>query len=358
MSNQDTALRDAIRLKVKNDYGMDLTEEDIDLCVHEMETRKVSIFHNQIYPNKRSRSVWNPKARESEKTFFVRWELTIDGARAIAHRHGLCGIDAPVFEEENGRPTSAKITVYRRGPRGERYPFVGFVLYEEFVQKYYNKDEKKFVPNTIWKNSPFNQLAKCAESQALRRGFQELGEDDPFLASDDDGLPTSIEPPEIDQNQALDELAELSQEMGGYEELENPLVKEPVKVFSLGGFFQDKKIIDYSRGDGIQKLVLDGGIKVDVFDDGKVNFENAFDVPLAPPPPVPDAIPEPAVKTIETMREFCLPLLKAWCASKNNGKKVSYKDAYKNLLGVIVKGDMTVNDYENLAEQLREELGK
>lgn len=341
---QDQSLRDKIRLKTKNDYGIELTENDISLCEFEMETRKVSIFHGQIYPNKRSRKVYDPKSKDYKKEFFIRWELTIDGARAIAHRHGLCGIDKPVFVEEGGVPISAKITVYKRGPRGERYPFVGFARYDEFVQTYFDDNLKKHVPNSMWKNSPYNQLAKCAESQALRKGFQELAEEDPFLVLEEGPVPKTSE---NEAMSALNELTEISQELGMYE---GPDDTESVAMLSPGEKFGDQKIVEVKPIDGGQKLLLEDGIKVNVFDNGKIDFENAFSIEKKDE--------SPKQKTVEDYREFALPLLKRWCEEKNGGKKVSYKEAYKELLGVVVSGDMTINDYENLTEQLQQELSK
>ncbi len=151
------------------------------------------------------------------KTSSHSWDLTIDGARAIAHRHGLCGIDKPVFKILGDLPDEVEVTVYRRGPRGERYPFTGAVRYDEFVQKV--KYDGKWQPNRMWKNSPFNQLAKCAEAQALRKGFQEIGDDDPFLVELD-------ESPAVSQEEVLAELTRVGQGSGGYQELENPLVKD------------------------------------------------------------------------------------------------------------------------------------
>lgn len=58
-------------------------------------------------------------------------------------------------------PSAAKVTVLRGAER-----FTGLALYSEYVGK--NYDGK---PNQMWSTMPANQLAKCAEAQALRKAF-------------------------------------------------------------------------------------------------------------------------------------------------------------------------------------------
>jgi hypothetical protein len=161
----DEQLRNEIRLKAKNDDGVDLTEAQIHLCIMLMEKMKISYFHGHMWPNRRK--------RDGEEV--MTWALTADGHRAVARRHGLAGIDEPQWEvDEHGKLISAKVVVYRRnhiddGPsRFERY--VGVAYYDEFVERKYSGE-----PNYQWSRRPRNQLAKCAEMQALSRGFPETG---------------------------------------------------------------------------------------------------------------------------------------------------------------------------------------
>jgi hypothetical protein len=81
------------------------------------------------------------------------------------------------------------VRVYRRGITR---PFVGLVHYVEYVQT--NRDGS---PIRMWAAMPRHMLAKCAEADAIRRGFPEetagLYVDDELRAADD--APTVIDAP-------------------------------------------------------------------------------------------------------------------------------------------------------------------
>lgn len=87
-------------------------------------------------------------------------------SRAAQSREHV-GTDDATFTGEPGQPTfAATVTVYRQ-VQGERCLFTATARFSEFVPP---------APNDfMWKRMPFNQLAKCAEALALRKGFpQEL----------------------------------------------------------------------------------------------------------------------------------------------------------------------------------------
>ena len=46
---------------------------------------------------------------------------------------------------------------------------------ELWKENYATKSNKSDAPNSMWKKRPYAQLAKCAEAQALRKGFPEVG---------------------------------------------------------------------------------------------------------------------------------------------------------------------------------------
>ena len=50
-----------------------------------------------------------------------------------------------------------------------------FSAKELWKENYATKSSKSDAPNAMWKKRPYAQLAKCAEAQALRRGFPEVG---------------------------------------------------------------------------------------------------------------------------------------------------------------------------------------
>jgi len=52
---------------------------------------------------------------------------------------------------------------------------VAFSSKEYWIENYATKNKKSTAPNSMWLRRPFGQLAKCAEAQALRKGWPEIG---------------------------------------------------------------------------------------------------------------------------------------------------------------------------------------
>jgi phage recombination protein Bet len=97
--------------------------------------------------------------------------------RVQAARTGeLAGIDEPEFGPDVqvgglSVPEWCRVTVYRK-IGGER---VAFTAREYWVENYATAKRDSDAPNAMWKRRPRGQLAKCAEAQALRKAFPELG---------------------------------------------------------------------------------------------------------------------------------------------------------------------------------------
>jgi phage recombination protein Bet len=54
---------------------------------------------------------------------------------------------------------------------------VSFSVKEFWLENYATQSRYSDLPNAMWEKRPYAQLAKCAEAQALRRGWPEIGQD-------------------------------------------------------------------------------------------------------------------------------------------------------------------------------------
>jgi len=103
--------------------------------------------------------------------------------RTQAARSGCAGISEPEFGEDVTEniggvsityPKWCRVTVRRRIATGE---IVDFTARELWTENYAVKGgkEKSIAPNAMWAKRPYGQIAKCAEAQALRKAFPEVG---------------------------------------------------------------------------------------------------------------------------------------------------------------------------------------
>lgn len=54
---------------------------------------------------------------------------------------------------------------------------VAFIAKEFWIENYATESNTSDAPNSMWKKRPYAQLSKCAEAQALRKGWPEIGQD-------------------------------------------------------------------------------------------------------------------------------------------------------------------------------------
>ncbi|MGF2254529.1 phage recombination protein Bet [Yersinia ruckeri] len=70
-------------------------------------------------------------------------------------------------------PQWCKYTLSKLMPNGT---IVEFSAKEYWLENYATAGRDTQAPNAMWKKRPYAQLAKCAESQALRKGWPEIGQ--------------------------------------------------------------------------------------------------------------------------------------------------------------------------------------
>jgi hypothetical protein len=474
----DEEEREKFRLKCKNDWDLDLTEDQISMGIIEQEKTGCSIWHNQLYPNvrKSKKKITKDNGRYEWVTReSVLWDKTIDGYRKMAAESGVfAGVDSPKFSTEpdpkgGAEDLVARVTVYRLGPDGKRHPYTGEARFGEFVQlvpEYENgKPTGRKFPNNIWSNSPNNQLAVAAERQALRKAFQDCSDGTPASAPVFDGdrhvADDTSEPAprgESAQDHAPEPAppapeAETPPAPPKEEKPEGKYVGIPQSGFQdFAKYNKEERIILMAQKDGRTILALDSGQRVTVSDEGyeidrrprtdenkggrkwkagdeyydgskvtktagskkdewamRLLLDSGFEVRLdrwgaeerrKKREPAPEQPSEPPAKVehdpntggevidttatetpkapaaaeahapgnndnvdIETitdvamLRKHSTPLLKKWCQTVL-GRKVSPKDAYAQLTGVILqKGQsMQLDDYKVLYQCLEEAL--
>lgn len=86
---------------------------------------------------------------------------SIDWARKIGQKSGVCGVSAPIYTEKDGKILTCEITVKKNvdGVVGE---FSALVYFDE-----YNTNRN------LWKSKPRTMIAKVAEMHALRKACPE-----------------------------------------------------------------------------------------------------------------------------------------------------------------------------------------
>lgn len=135
------------RKLIASTVGSALTSVELELLIYTAQSQGLDPLAKQIYAVKRG-------GRMALQT-------SIDGFRLMAARTGVyAGNDDAIFEEDDkGKPTRARVTVYRI-TEGQRCAYSASARWSE-----YNAG------GNMWSKMPHTMLAKCAESLALRKAF-------------------------------------------------------------------------------------------------------------------------------------------------------------------------------------------
>lgn len=160
ISNNTQLVTEADSKALRNSKFKGFTDSEVAQCLRICEVLKLHPLLNQIHFVKRK--------NHKDNTYTITTQVGIDGFRLGAERSGAyAGSDDAVFEYKDSDkarafPTKATVTVYKI-IGGVRCPFTASARWDE----YYPGGTQ----GAMWDSMPHNQLSKCAEALALRKGF-------------------------------------------------------------------------------------------------------------------------------------------------------------------------------------------
>jgi len=147
---------------LKRTVAKGLNDDQFLLFMYTCKRTGLDPFIKQIYAI--------PRFDNKTNEYVMTIQTGIDGLRLTADRtQKYAGSSKPVFDldpNDPSRPAKANVTVYKI-VEGEKCAFEGEARWSEFVQKNHKTGDLM----GRWSDMPFNQLAKCAEAQALRKAF-------------------------------------------------------------------------------------------------------------------------------------------------------------------------------------------
>lgn len=152
---------------LRDTYAKGSTPSEFELFVSVANRLRLDPFARQIYAVRRYDSQLKREVMQAQ--------VSIDGMRLTAERTGKyggqgapqwCGYDGQwldVWLADDEPPVAARVAVYRTD---FTQPIVAVALFREYAQRKQGGELTRF-----WQTMPANQIAKCAESLALRKAF-------------------------------------------------------------------------------------------------------------------------------------------------------------------------------------------
>ncbi|MEE7442650.1 phage recombination protein Bet [Methylobacterium oryzae] len=164
---------------IRRTYAKDTTDDEFNMFIEICKRQQLDPFRKQIHA-----LVFNKKNADKRQVAFI---TGIDGYRAIAKRAGNYRPDENepqiTYDESLIGPLNPKgivkavVTVWQYAVDGW-YPVRGVAMWDEFVpvgDEWENgkRTGKRKIMKDNWVNMPIVMIVKCAEAQALRRGWPE-----------------------------------------------------------------------------------------------------------------------------------------------------------------------------------------
>ena len=122
--------------------------------------------------------IWNSKAKKMQDTVMPGIGLYRIQAARTGQYAGISdpeygpSITAKLSGVDVTYPEWCRVTVKRQMSNGL---VAEFTANERWLENYATASKDSAAPNAMWKRRAFAQLAKCAEAQALRKAFPEVG---------------------------------------------------------------------------------------------------------------------------------------------------------------------------------------
>jgi len=145
--------------------GKERSDEDFLLFLYTCKRTQLDPLTRQIY------AVFRWDSRQGKEVMTI--QASIDGMRLVAQRSGnYAGQDDIKYtpEDEVAKyPIKATATVHKV-IKGARVSFAASARWSEYAVYFKNKAGENIL-SSMWAKMPYNQLGKCAEALALRKGF-------------------------------------------------------------------------------------------------------------------------------------------------------------------------------------------